>query len=148
MRFSCWAFFVSLLGFARFARAFFWVFLMSALISELVKSISHHPIFALLIAAVLAAFITYSYNTYATIQYVGVVESRVEDVDRRVFSLRATIERNALESKIHTLEAEIFGLERLVESGAARDMDYSRLAKLRSELGTAKRNLSFIPSSK
>lgn len=119
---------------------------MSALINELVKNIWQHPIFALIIAVVLVAFIGYSYNTYATIQYVALVEQGVEENKKQVSNLSSTIKRSALESKIHSLESEIFGLERLASADEARDMDYDRLAKLKSELGTAKRDLVFIKS--
>lgn len=110
----------------------------------LVKEFGRHPSFGMLLAAGLCGLAWYSLEAFAKVDDLAAVVVRVDAVEIRVDSIRETIERNALEQYIHSLEAEIFGLERLVSDGSARDLDYQRLSNLRSDLGTAKRDLDRI----
>lgn len=110
---------------------------MSSLVGEFVKEAYKHPLFALLLSVVLTGWIVFSVTQFA-------FASEVQDLKQDVRSIRASVERSALETRIHSLEAEIFQLERLVSEEAARNIDYNRLARLRSELGTAERELARI----
>jgi hypothetical protein len=105
------------------------------LLSMFFKEVYRHPVFALGIAVVLTGWIVFSFSHFA-------LAADVESVRSEVRSISGAVNRSALEARIHSLESEIFGLERVVSDGAARDMDYDRLARLRSQLGTATRELA------
>lgn len=111
---------------------------------QLLDKYHRHPTFVLLLAISVIALAVYSIKTFAFASDLAAVEQTVSRVQKEVGGIRDTIERSALEQRIHSFEAEIFNLERLVSEGNARDLDYQRLSALRSELGTAKRMLSRI----
>lgn len=104
------------------------------LIATFLRSAISHPAYSLGVGLALAWFISFSFVYFATAE-------ELSQVRTTVVSLRTSIDRNALEAQVHAYEAEIFDLERIVDSGDARDRDYERLSALRSDLGTAKRKL-------
>lgn len=110
---------------------------MPSLVGEFVKEAYKHPLFALLLSVVLSGWIVFSLTQFAW-------ASELSELKQDVRSISASVERSALETRVHSLESEIFQLERLVAEETARNIDYNRLARLRSELGTAKRQLARI----
>lgn len=107
---------------------------MTQLFAEFVKEAHRHPLFTLFLTVVLTGWIVFSVNQFA-------YASEVEELRTEFRDISATVKRSALETRVHSIEAEVFQLERLIAEERARDIDYDRLARLRSELGTAKRQL-------
>lgn len=107
---------------------------MPSFMSEFIKEAYKHPIFSLLVALALGGWITFSFTHFAFASDVQLLKAEVRDIS-------VSFERGRLESRVHNLESEIFSLERAVDDKTARDRDYQRLARLRSELGSAKREL-------
>lgn len=114
---------------------------MSSWAMAVIKEFHKHPVFVPVLAIVLVGYIAYSVRVFALASDVDAVERRLNLIDSKVSGIRDTIQRSSLEQRVHSLEAEIFNLERLASDGGARDLDYERLSRLRSELGTAKRDL-------
>lgn len=81
----------------------------------------------------------YSFNSFAS-------KTEVQNVQRQIIDLVVNVDRRHLEQRIHSIESEIFALERIVTEGTARSNDYDRLSKLRSELGSVERELRRIDS--
>jgi hypothetical protein len=95
---------------------------------------------AALASFVVVAFVSlawYSVETFAS-------KDDLRTVHHQVVDLVVNVDRRYQEQRIHNIESEIFSLERLMGSGTARADDYDRLSKLRSELGSAMRELERI----
>ena len=107
---------------------------MVDLFLNLIKEAHKHPLFTLFLALVFTGWIMFSLNHFA-------IASDVDKVKNNVMVLQYTIKKSALEQQIHSVESEIFALERFVAEGNARDIDHERLAKLLSQLGTLKRDI-------
>lgn len=104
------------------------------IIFDLLKDWHKHPVFNLLLAVCFVSFVAFSFNYFA-------VAEDAEENKKMLVLIQATIQRNALEAKVYSIEDEIFSLERLVSSSEARERDHERLARLRSDLGSAGREL-------
>lgn len=61
------------------------------------------------------------------------VDQRIEQVNHKVDSLEMLVNRRFLQQHLHSLEKEIFELERITKSNQATDRDFRRLDKLRIE---------------
>lgn len=93
--------------------------------------------FNLLLATVLVLWIPFSFNYFAE-------ASELEEMQMDLAGLDVTVRRSALETRISQMEMEKFQLEKFVSDGEAPEIVYDRLARLRSELGAAKRRLDLI----
>lgn len=114
----------------------------------LIDKYHKHPLFVLVLALSTLLYGVYSYRTYATTASVQAVSERVDGMEASIASLEAditgiatSIKRRGLEQRIHAYEAEIFDLQRRADEGTARDLDFHRLSRLKSELNTAEREL-------
>lgn len=102
---------------------------------ERVVTASHkHPLFSLTLVFSIIGWATFSLQTFAT-------ATEVEQLRGQVIEVRSVVERGQLEQRIYGLESEIYSLERVMAEGKARDMDHSRLSRLRSDLGFSQRAL-------
>lgn len=108
-----------------------------SLLSDFLKETYKHPLFNMGLALSFWLWIGFSFHYFA-------VASEVREIKTDLGGVTATVKRSALETRVHSLESEIFQLERLVAEETARNIDYNRLARLRSELGTAERQLARI----
>lgn len=111
---------------------------------ERVVTASHkHPLFSLALVLSFVGWVMFSLQTFATAQELEVLRTQdIEQLRAQVLEIRGVVERGQLEQRIYGLESEIYGLERVIAEGAARDMDHARLSRLRSDLGSAKRALA------
>jgi|GEM_PF-4915492 len=100
------------------------------LMGAFMSAASVHPVLAAFVSLVLMAQAVYSIETFAT--------------KAELRSLEVKVDRRYLDQRIYDIESEMFGIERVIEGGKARDVDYGRLSKLRSQLGAAKRELGLI----
>lgn len=108
-----------------------------SLLAEFLKAGHKHPMFNLGIAVVVSSWIAFSFNYFA-------VASEVKEMQSDLSDIGTTVRRSSLETRISQMEMEKFQLEKFVSDGEAPDIVYDRLARLRSELGTAKRQLARI----
>lgn len=113
---------------------------------ELVKEGHKHPSFALLLSISMIGWVGFSVNHFAMASDLKGFNSSVEELKASYSGIKKMMERNAIEQRIHAMEKEVFDLQRVIGDGGAREMDHERLAKIRSELGTAKRALARVDS--
>ena len=108
---------------------------------DLIKEGQKHPFFNLLLAVSLVGFVSFSFD------YFAVADETTKSISENVKLLneiKTGMDRNALESKIRSIESEMFQLEGVQASGQATARDQGRLSHLRSELGTVGRELKRI----
>lgn len=103
-------------------------------LTEALKNNASIVVFVLLCAGTLYG---HAQQSYASKDDVTALKSQLSD-------LVASINRRALEQRIQSIESEVFALERLANSGSARQDDYERISKLRSERGSVERELRRI----
>ena len=108
------------------------------ILDSFASSYRSNPELTILIVALFASMAAYSTITFAD---KGLVEVRFEVQAKAIAGLSKQLKASVDDQKIRALETQIFEQERIIEAGQARDVDYSRLNTLRSDLGSVKRNL-------
>lgn len=114
---------------------------MMSTILELLKEANKHPFYTLILGAVVAGWIQFSLYYFAPREDQTAQAEELKEVSSRLDGLVTQIQVGSLEQKIHTLEAEQYAVERIITEGTAHRLDHQRLARIRSDLGTAKRDL-------
>lgn len=107
---------------------------MIAFVERVVGAAHKHPLFSVALVIAFFSWVTFSLQTFAT-------QQEMNDLRGQVVEVRNVVERGQLEQRIYSLEDQIYALERIVSAGEARDVDHSRLSRLRSDLGAAKREI-------
>ena len=114
--------------------------MFARILDSLPELLKLHPRMTLFVLFCVGSLAVWSLNTFAGKDQLQNVESHVSQLDIK-------IDRRHLEQKIHSLESEVFALERITASASARNVDYDRLSKLKSELGSAERELNRLERS-
>lgn len=107
---------------------------MIGFIERVVSAAHKHPLFSVALVLAFFSWATFSLQTFAT-------QQEMNDLRGQVVEIRNVVERGQLEQRIYSLEDQIYALERIVAAGEARDVDHSRLSRLRSDLGAARREI-------
>ena len=113
--------------------------MIGKLLESLREAYESNAALATFVVLAVGALYWFSMDTFAS-------KEDLKTVHRQVVDLVINVDRRYQEQRIHNIESEIFSLERLTSSGTARANDYDRLSKLRSELGSAMRELNRIES--
>jgi uncharacterized protein (DUF3084 family) len=111
--------------------------MISRLLDSLPELLRVHTRLTLFVLLCVGSALWYSINTFAS-------KDEVKTVQSQLAALATTLDRTHQEQRIHNIESEIFSLDRITSSGTARSDDFDRLSKLRSELGSAQRELRRI----
>lgn len=110
-----------------------------SILGDLVKTeIRTHPNLVAIIFLVSAGLSGYAIKTFAEKTE---VDTQFESVNKRIDDLEFKVDKRHYEAQIHSVESEIYQLERLERSGEADATDLKHLDSYRSELGTLKREL-------
>lgn len=107
---------------------------MLGFLERVVSAAHKHPLFSVALVLAFLSWVTFSLQTFAT-------QQEMNDLRGQVVEIRNVVERGQLEQRIYSLEDQIYALERIVAAGDAREVDHARLSRLRSDLGSAKREI-------
>lgn len=114
-----------------------------------IKAMQGHPHIMAIIGVVAISLLTYgeaNYEKKAPVEQMRTdLTTQVASLKNELSSIQVDLNRYRLETKISSLESQIFDIERVVETGKPRDIDYSTLSKLKSELNQAERELARLP---
>jgi hypothetical protein len=108
------------------------------IIDSFASSYKEHPELTLFVLLLCTAMVGYSTMTFADKE---MVETKFAAQEQAIRGLSNQLKSSMDDQKIRAIESLIFELERDIETGVARDADYSRLNTLRSDLNAVRRNL-------
>lgn len=105
------------------------------------RTLRDHPHMVLLMTLMVAMSLVYSFKVFAERTD---VHGKFAVMGERIDRLESKVDLRYLETTLHSLEREIYQLERLTNSGEANDRDHERLVDLQGEAGDVVRDINAL----